>query len=432
MILNSIRRRSRKRSRAAVEHFQPLPQAENNVQANDKPIENTPKIGKVIPNVSNYKIPYSKADFSPCFNPSKKKGAFDPSRDISALNELLMPFGLFVNDKVDGGKFITYKVKMGIDTNVNKLMRSNFEIALNCESVRVSKSGKWLSIEKPISSETIVFRDCIGKDLMKNLNAGNPELVCGLSADGKPINYNLSDAPHMLIAGTTGSGKTVFIQSLICSLLMARTDSVEIFAIDPKGTEFNTFSAHDNFNVITETRDAIGLLRRLTTEMDERYQMFHSIGVSTIDEYNKNPRGNYKFPRTVLIVDELSDLMLSAGKKSVENMIVRLAQKARACGIHLILATQRPSKDVVTGRIKDNIPARVSFRVTDKIASRIILERNGAEKLEGNGDMLFLANGGNDPIRGQAPFLDKNEMGRVVLKSMTYYDDDNEKGRGIS
>lgn len=425
MILNSIRRRGRKRNRAAVEHFhfQPSPQAENNFKSNDKPIENTVKSEKVAPDVSSYKTPYSKADFSPCFNLPEKRDAFDPSRDISALNELLMPFDLFVNDKIDGGKFITYKIKMGIETNVNKLMRSNFEIALDCESVRVSKSGKWLSVEKPISSKTIVFRDCVGKDLMKKLNAGKPELVCGLSADGKPINYNLSNAPHMLIAGTTGSGKTVFIQSLICSLLMARTDGVEIFAVDPKGTEFNVFSAHDNFSVITETRDAIDLLRRLTAEMDDRYQMFRSIGVSTVDEYNKNPRGNYKLPRTVLIVDELSDLMLSAGKKTVENMIVRLAQKARACGIHLILATQRPSKDVVTGRIKDNIPTRVSFRVTDKIASRIILERNGAEKLEGRGDMLFLANGSNDPIRGQAPLLDKNEIGRVVLKSMTYYDD---------
>lgn len=424
MILNSIRRRNRKRNRATAECFQPLPQVDDNVQtANDKPIENTNKSEKVIPDVSSYKIPYSKVDFSPCFNLSDKKNVFDPSGDISALNELLMPFGLFVNDKVGGGKFITYRVKMGIETNVNKLMRSNFEIALDCESVRVSKSGKWLSIEKPISSETIVFRDCVGRNLTKNLNAGNPELVCGLSADDKPINYNLSDAPHMLIAGTTGSGKTVFIQSLICSLLMARTDSIEIFAVDPKGTEFNIFSVHDNFNVITETRDAIDLLRRLTAEMDDRYQMFRSIGVSTVDEYNKNPRGNYKLPRTVLIVDELSDLMLSAGRKNIENMIVRLAQKARACGIHLILATQRPSKDVVTGRIKDNIPTRVSFRVADKIASRIILERNGAEKLEGHGDMLFLANGSNDPIRGQAPLLDKNEMRRMVLKSMTYYDD---------
>lgn len=425
MILNSIRRRNRKRNRAAVEHFhsQPSPQVENNFKSDGKPIESTSKSGRIVTDVSSYKIPYSKADFSPCFNLPEKRDAFDPSRDISALNELLMPFDLFVNDKIDGGKFITYKVKMGIETNVNKLMRSNFEIALDCESVRVSKSGKWLNVEKPISSETIVFRDCVGKDLMKKLNAGNPELVCGLSADGKPINYNLSDAPHMLIAGTTGSGKTVFIQSLICSLLMARTDSVEIFAVDPKGTEFNVFSAHDNFNGITETRDAIDLLRRLTAEMDDRYQMFRSIGVSTIDEYNKNPRGNYKLPRTVLIVDELSDLMLSAGKKSIESMIVRLAQKARACGIHLILATQRPSKDVVTGRIKDNIPTRVSFRVTDKIASRIILERNDAEKLEGRGDMLFLANGSNDPIRGQAPLLDKNEMGRVALESMTYYDD---------
>jgi len=222
--------------------------------------------------------------------------------------------------------------------------------------------------------------------------------------------------PHLLIAGATGSGKTVCLNAVVCCLLLNNTPSdVRFIMIDPKRVELTTFNSipHLATPVIVDTDKALESLRWLGREMNNRYQILASAGKRNIDGYNKNKEGEERMPYLILVIDELADLMMTGGDE-VEQILCRLAQLSRAVGIHLVVATQRPSVDVITGLIKANFPTRISFAVTSQVDSRTILDIGGAEKLMGSGDMLFLPTEASKPKRLQGCYVSDTEAERLV------------------
>jgi S-DNA-T family DNA segregation ATPase FtsK/SpoIIIE len=258
-------------------------------------------------------------------------------------------------------------------------------------------------------------------------------LFLGKDSSGEALVSDLTKMPHLLIAGTTGSGKSVCINSIIVSVLMTkRPDEVKMVLVDPKMVEMTAFSTvpHLMCPIVTETATAVQILEWATVKMDERYALLAEAHVKNVAEYNKlgseeiiarfNPTSPdeeakipKKLPYIIIVIDELADLMMTASKE-IEAYIVRLAQKSRAVGIHIVLATQRPQATVVTGLIKSNMPCRIGFRVAARMDSRIILDQNGAETLLGEGDMLFLKPGTSDLIRAQGTFLDDTEIRRII------------------
>ncbi|NIA17525.1 MAG: DNA translocase FtsK, partial [Planctomycetes bacterium] len=290
-----------------------------------------------------------------------------------------------------------------------------------------------IGIEVPNSQkETVRMKDLF-------LLAGNrPDrmhipLFLGKDSSGEALVSDLAEMPHLLIAGTTGSGKSVCINSIVTSIMMLkRPDEVKLILIDPKMVEMAAFARipHLMSPIITEVNRAEQILEWATTKMDERYALLAEAGVKNIAGFNKlgteeviarlKPATKEeeamipkRLPYFVIIVDELADLMMTAAKE-IEAYVVRLAQKSRAVGIHIILATQRPQATVVTGLIKSNLPSRISFRVASRIDSRIVLDQNGAETLLGQGDMLFLKPGTSDVVRAQGAFVDDDEIKRIV------------------
>ena len=241
-------------------------------------------------------------------------------------------------------------------------------------------------------------------------------LALGKGAGGESVAGDLTKMPHLLIAGATGSGKTVCLNSTICCLLLHNTPyDIRFIMIDPKRVELTPFDSipHMAAPVVVETNKALGTLRWLSQEMDKRYQILANAKVRNIEGYNKSKQGPDKLPYLILVIDELADLMMTAGDE-VEHMLCRLAQLARATGIHLIVATQRPSVDVVTGLIKANFPTRISFAVTSQVDSRTILDIAGAEKLLGRGDMLYMPTEAAKPTRLQGCFVSDTEAERLV------------------
>ena len=237
-------------------------------------------------------------------------------------------------------------------------------------------------------------------------------IALGKSISGVPITGDLSSMPHLLIAGTTGSGKSVCINTIILSLLYKHSpDRCKFILIDPKMLELSTYEGipHLLCPVITEAKKAASVLGWVVKEMESRYRLMTKEGVRNIDGYNS--KHSLPMPYIVVIVDEMSDLMLVAGKE-IENYIQKLSQMARAAGIHIIMATQRPSVDVITGTIKANFPTRISFQVTSKIDSRTILGEQGAEQLLGKGDMLYMSSA-NKIIRIHAPYVSENEIEKI-------------------
>jgi len=235
----------------------------------------------------------------------------------------------------------------------------------------------------------------------------------------------INKMPHMLIAGTTGSGKSVCVNGIICSILMrAKPDEVKLAMVDPKVVELSCYNGipHLMCPVVSDPKEASILLKKMVNEMEKRYHMFANTGTKQIEGYNEYVRRYNKthpeeklgkMPYIVVLIDELSDLMMVAAKE-VEDSILRITQKARAAGIHLIVATQRPSTEVITGLIKANIPSRISFAVGSGIDSRTILDQTGAEKLLGKGDMLYLPIGMNSPIRIQGSYIHDNEIQKII------------------
>ncbi|MEH7239195.1 DNA translocase FtsK, partial [Bacillus sp. JJ1562] len=300
------------------------------------------------------------------------------------------------------------------------------------DDIKLSLAAKDIRIEAPIPGKNTIGIEVPNKKskpvLLKEIiqsseftsNKSPLTVAMGLDISGKPIVTDLQKMPHGLIAGATGSGKSVCINAMLVSLLYkASPDEVKLLLIDPKMVELAPYNhiPHLVSPVITDAKAATAALKWSVEEMERRYELFAHSGVRDIGRYNemvkKHDEKSGKLPYLVIIIDELADLMMVAPGE-VEDSICRIAQKARACGIHLILATQRPSVDVITGLIKANVPTRIAFSVSSQVDSRTIIDSSGAEKLLGRGDMLFLENGSSKPIRVQGNFVSDDEIEAVV------------------
>jgi len=322
----------------------------------------------------------------------------------------------------------TFEFKPAPNVKVSKILnlQDDLAMALKATTIRIQAPipGKdVVGIEVPNEdTQTIYMREILESELFQN-SKSPLTIILGKDIVGKPFVTDLKKLPHLLIAGTTGSGKSVGINAMILSLLYKNSpDNLKMIMIDPKMLEFSMYNdiPHLLTPVITKPTEAINALASMVTEMEKRYTMMASTRTKNIENYNEKAQkdGFDKFPYIVIIIDELADLMMTSGKE-VEISIARIAQKARACGIHLIVATQRPSVDVVTGLIKANLPSRISYKVGSKVDSKIIIDSLGAESLLGRGDMLFTPPGMSGLVRVHAPWSSENEIDRVVdfLKS---------------
>ncbi|MEA2099326.1 MAG: DNA translocase FtsK [Campylobacterota bacterium] len=317
----------------------------------------------------------------------------------------------------------TFEFKPAANVKVSKILnlQDDLAMALSAETIRIQAPipGKdVVGIEIPNDSvDTIYLRELLDAKLFKE-SSSPLTIALGKDIVGKPFVTDLKKLPHLLIAGTTGSGKSVGINAMILSLLYKNSpDQLRLLMIDPKMLEFSTYNdiPHLLTPVITKPKEAIVALNNMVNEMERRYELMAESRTKNIENYNAKieKEGGENFPYIVVIIDELADLMMTSGK-DVELSIARLAQKARACGIHLIVATQRPSVDVVTGLIKANLPSRISYRVNSKIDSKIILDQMGAESLLGRGDMLFTPPGATGLVRLHAPWATEDEIEDIV------------------
>ncbi|MBA7617749.1 hypothetical protein ES703_25066 [subsurface metagenome] len=311
------------------------------------------------------------------------------------------------------------KTRVKVD-RINSLA-NDLALALAAPSIRIEAPvpGKSIvGIEVPNTVSSMVsLRGVIETSVFQKMEARSKlSLALGKGAGGEAVTADLARMPHLLVAGATGSGKTVCLNSIICCLLLYNTpNDVRFIMIDPKRVELTMFNSipHLAVPVIVDTDKALGALRWLSQEMNERYQKLATASSRNIEGYNKTRQGDAKMPYMILIIDELADLMMSGGDE-VEQSLCRLAQLSRAVGIHLVVATQRPSVDVVTGLIKANFPTRISFAVTSQVDSRTIIDGGGAEKLLGKGDMLYMPTEAGKPKRLQGCFVSDAEVERLV------------------
>ncbi len=394
----------------------------------------------VIP--SNYLLPpMNLLDPLPPESEREIKGDFQASADI--LKDTLAEFGVEVDvTNVERGPVVTrFELLPAPGVRVEKIagLSNNIALAMKAESIRVQAPipGKGVvGIEVPNPKTTMVYlREILEKDAWISDKAALP-LALGKDVGGREIISDLAEMPHMLIAGATGSGKTVCMNSILAGLLMTRTpDQLRLMLIDPKIVEFSVYNhlPHLVVPVITDAKKVAIGLRWVINEMEKRYKLFAKVGVRNIKAFNSRPilkqaelfegavsagepaeaQPPDHLPYIVVVVDELADLMLVA-QVDIEAGIARLAQLSRAVGIHMILATQRPSVNVITGTIKANFPARLSFQVAQKVDSRTILDANGADKLLGKGDMLFLPPGTSRLVRAQGTMTTDAEIRRIV------------------
>jgi len=317
----------------------------------------------------------------------------------------------------------TFEFKPAANVKVSKILglQDDLAMALSAETIRIQAPipGKdVVGIEIPNETVDIIYlREILDDKLFKD-SSSPLTIVLGKDIVGKPFVTDLKKLPHLLIAGTTGSGKSVGINAMILSLLYKNSpDQLRLLMIDPKMLEFSIYNdiPHLLTPVITKPKQAIAALNNMVAEMERRYELMAETRTKNIENYNEKIKkeGGEHFPYIVVIIDELADLMMTSGK-DVEFSIARLAQKSRACGIHLIVATQRPSVDVVTGLIKANLPSRISYRVGQKVDSKIILDQMGAESLLGRGDMLFTPPGSTGLVRLHAPWATEDEIEKIV------------------
>ena len=410
----------------------------------DLPFGNTENQSKIVkkkfylPSIDFLKLPTKK---------ERKNETNENDIDQDFLEKILLDFGVEGKiKKISHGPVVTlneFEPAPGI--KVSKIINLSEDIARNTssESARIATiPGKnTVGIELPKSSrENVYLSEIISENNFQKKDIKLP-IALGKDISGLPITGDLSSMPHLLIAGTTGSGKSICINTIILSLLYRHPpDKCKFILIDPKMLELSTYEGipHLLCPVITEAKKAASVLGWVVKEMESRYRLMTKEGVRNIDGYNNNLK--LPMPYIVVIVDEMSDLMLVAGKE-IENYIQKLSQMARAAGIHIIMATQRPSVDVITGTIKANFPTRISFQVTSKIDSRTILGEQGAEQLLGKGDMLYMSSA-NKIVRIHAPYVSENEIEKVnnYLRSQAepdYIDeilnfaDEKEKGENL-
>ncbi|MDM7511442.1 FtsK/SpoIIIE family DNA translocase [Lactobacillus delbrueckii] len=357
----------------------------------------------------------------------------DKTRQNTAiLEETFKSFGVEVNVKraILGPTITRYEVQPAVGVKVSRIVNlaDDLALALAAKDIRIEAPipGKpYIGIEVPNQkAQSVAFKDAMEHQDQKAKD--HPLMVpLGKDVTGQIISADLTKMPHLLVAGSTGSGKSVAINTILTSILMkARPDEVKLVLIDPKMVELSVYSGvpHLMIPVVTDSRLASKALKKVVDEMERRYKLFAAGSVRNMGEYNRKVAENNKdtsrpvmepLPYILVVVDELSDLMMVGGH-DVENSIVRLGQMARAAGIHMILATQRPSVDVITGLIKANVPSRISFAVSSGVDSRTILDQVGAEKLLGRGDMLYLPIGASKPDRIQGAYIDVDEVEAVV------------------
>ena len=353
--------------------------------------------------------------------PTKKEREIfekNETHDPAFLEKILLDFGVNGNiKKVSHGPVVTLnEFEPAAGVKVSKIINLSDDIARNTssESARISTipGSNTVGIELPNNiRENVYLSEILGNSDFKKKDIKLP-IALGKNISGKPVVGDLATMPHLLIAGTTGSGKSVCINTIILSLLYRHTpDKCKFILIDPKMLELSTYEGipHLLCPVITEAKKAASVLGWVVKEMESRYRLMTKESVRNIDGYNTKHK--LPMPYIVVVVDEMSDLMLVAGKE-IENYIQKLSQMARAAGIHIIMATQRPSVDVITGTIKANFPTRISFQVTSKIDSRTILGEQGAEQLLGKGDMLYMSSA-NRIVRIHAPFVSDNEIEKI-------------------
>ena len=371
--------------------------------------KNSNNIRFKLPNVDLLKIPTKK---------ERDNSGNNETHNQEFLEKILLDFGVNGNiKKVNRGPVVTlHEFEPAAGVKVSKIINLSDDIARNTssESARISTipGSNTVGIELPNNSrENVYLSEILTNSDFKKREIKLP-IALGKGISGNPIVGDLSSMPHLLIAGTTGSGKSVCINTIILSLLYRHTpEKCKFILIDPKMLELSTYEGipHLLCPVITEAKKAASVLGWVVKEMESRYRLMTKEGVRNIDGYNSKHK--LPMPYIVVVVDEMSDLMLVAGKE-IENYIQKLSQMARAAGIHIIMATQRPSVDVITGTIKANFPTRISFQVTSKIDSRTILGEQGAEQLLGKGDMLYMSSA-NRIVRIHAPFVSDIEIEKV-------------------
>ena len=372
-------------------------------------------------NKSETKIKFKLPSLELLKTPTKKERENfekNETHDPEFLEKILMDFGVNGNiKKVSHGPVVTLnEFEPAAGVKVSKIINLSDDIARNTssESARIATipGSNTVGIELPNTlRENVYLSEILNNPDFKKKDIKLP-IALGKNISGKPVVGDLASMPHLLIAGTTGSGKSVCINTIILSLLYRHTpDKCKFILIDPKMLELSTYEGipHLLCPVITEAKKAASVLGWVVKEMESRYRLMTKEGVRNIDGYNAKHK--LPMPYIVVVVDEMSDLMLVAGKE-IENYIQKLSQMARAAGIHIIMATQRPSVDVITGTIKANFPTRISFQVTSKIDSRTILGEQGAEQLLGKGDMLYMSSA-NRIVRIHAPFVSDNEIEKI-------------------
>ena len=372
-------------------------------------------------NKSENKIKFKLPSLDLLKTPTKKErenSNKNEAQDPKFLEKILLDFGVNGNiKKISHGPVVTLnEFEPAAGVKVSKIINLSDDIARNTssESARIATipGSNTVGIELPNSSrENVYLSEILTNPDFKKREIKLP-IALGKSISGVPIVGDLSSMPHLLIAGTTGSGKSVCINTIILSLLYRHTpEKCKFILIDPKMLELSTYEGipHLLCPVITEAKKAASVLGWVVKEMESRYRLMTKEGVRNIDGYNSKHK--LPMPYIVVVVDEMSDLMLVAGKE-IENYIQKLSQMARAAGIHIIMATQRPSVDVITGTIKANFPTRISFQVTSKIDSRTILGEQGAEQLLGKGDMLYMSSA-NRIVRIHAPFVSDSEIEKI-------------------
>ncbi len=416
---------------SSIDELKNVPVKDNNLENrnNDNMLE------KVVDNTNrSYKLP----PLSLLNKPKKKTNDTDNAvieRNIEILERVLRDFkisGKVVEVHI-GPSVAQYELEIASGTRVNRITSIDREIAL-------ALAKKDVKIQAPIPGKNTVgiefandvstpvsFYEIMDSKIMQSNPDKKLMVPLGKSIMGEIGVCEVNKMPHLLIAGTTGSGKSVCVNGIICSILMrAKPDEVKLVMVDPKVVELSVYNGvpHLMCPVVTDPKKAAVALAKMVNEMERRYHVFSDTGTKNIESYNayiekwNREHSNFdeqqkKMPYIVIIIDELSDLMMVAAKE-VEDSILRITQKARAAGIHLVVATQRPSTEVITGLIKANIPSRISFAVGSGIDSRTILDQVGAEKLLGKGDMLFLPIGVNIPTRIQGSFITDDEIKKII------------------
>lgn len=403
-----------------LQKAKPNQKTETSIKQNDNLEKTQPMDIKTESSYENYKKPsvdlLNKIDSKPD-DKSKKKVL----KNASLLEKTLSDFGVEakVNQVTVGPTITRYELQPSPGVKVSKIVNLTDDIALSlaAKSIRIEAPipGKSaIGIEVPNEeAQMVTLREVLESD---EFNKFESPLAMGLGKDiaGKPIIADIGKMPHLLIAGSTGSGKSVCVNTLINSILYkSNPDEVKFLLIDPKVVELANYNGipHLLIPVVTDPKKAANALNWAVTEMNRRYKLFAESSVKDITSYNE--KSEEKLPKIVIIIDELADLMMVSAN-DVEDYICRLAQMARAAGMHLIVATQRPSVDVITGVIKANIPSRIAFAVSSQTDSRTILDMGGAEKLLGKGDMLFYPLGAAKPVRLQGAFISESESERVI------------------